>query len=181
MKRKLLFISLALGLVLATLMPAPVLAAKPTASKFVDFNAGGFITGITDGIVKPAGSSGRFIVQERDINGVLSGDIGGTSGSLFTLSYKANVALATQAGNLHGTLKVDSYSLEVNGTIEPLGFVPVGPYLLPLLTISGQWTFIGGAQGNGDFIAYAVFVPDEFGHVLLIVDSGISMTGKWKP
>ncbi len=178
MKRKLFSISLALALLLTTLAPAAALAAKPPP-KVEDFNAIGGITYISDGTVKPAGNSGRWVVATRDLGGALSGDIN----EEYTLTYKANVELATQAGNLHGTLQTESYSLEVNGKIEPLDFVYFAPWgiYLPMLTIDGQWTFINGTQGNGDFTAYAVFVPDEYGHVLLIVDSGFDMTGKWQP
>ena len=66
MRKKMLFIGLALGLVLATLMPGSALAAK-SSPKFVDFNANGVITGITAGDVAPAGDSGRYRVIEREI------------------------------------------------------------------------------------------------------------------
>ncbi len=175
MKKKLL-ISLALALLLTTLMPAAVSAAQPPP-KLVDFNAVGDITYITGGDVLPAGKSGRWRVIERELGGELYGDITGP----YALTYKANVELATQAGNLHGTLTTGQYSINVNGKIEPLSFYGwYGPYPLYYLEINGNWTFTDGAQGNGDFIAYAVFIPDEYGHVLYILDSGFVMTGKWQ-
>ena len=179
MKRKIALIILSLVLVLG-LMPATVAAAKaPPAPKFVDFNAGGVISYITPGDVFPAGASGRYIVQERELGGALAGSINGA----YSLTYKANVELATQAGNLHGTLQTGSYSLDVNGKIEPLEFVGWYAPGIPLyyLEINGQWTFVNGEQGNGDFTAGAVFIPTLDGHVGYIVQSGFVMTGKWAP
>ncbi|MDO8671957.1 MAG: hypothetical protein Q7O66_11080, partial [Dehalococcoidia bacterium] len=118
------------ALVLATLLPSLAMAAAP-----VSFSAGGQITSISDGTVKPAGDSGRFVVVERKIVGTLDPD-GSLSGD-FVLTYKANVELATQAGNLHGTVKVSGNVLNVNGKIDPRVFV--GPYGLPYLHISGHW------------------------------------------
>ena len=180
MKKRSLFVSLVLISVLTALMPTAALAAKPT--KFVDFNASGVITYITGGDVLPAGDSGRWRVIERELDGQLSGDINGS----FALAYKANVELATQAGNLQGTLVADQYSIKVNGTIQPLEFYgwyidPVYGIPLYYLEINGSWTFADGAQGNGDFAAYAIFIPTPDGHVYAIVASGFDMTGKWKP
>jgi hypothetical protein len=127
MKKRLGFISLVLVLMLTALMPTSVVAAKP--AKFADFNASGVITYITGGDVLPAGKSGRWRVIERELGGQLSGDINGD----FALVYKANVELATQAGNLQGTLQTGSYSLKVNGTIEPLQFY--GWYIDPVYGI----------------------------------------------
>lgn len=200
MKKKLLFISLALVLALAVLIPGVALAAKP-----VPFSASGTITYISPGNVLPAGESGRWVVVERDIEGTLSGDISGA----FTFSYKANVELATQAGNLHGTLTMDdgSYILKVNGEIEPLEMAPIPgavtltedwyfpfpPYflpagttlpdgtLMPKLTLNGRWTFIEGAKGNGNFEAWAQFTTNLEGHVNAIYFSAFDLTGKWQP
>ena len=101
MKRKILMVGLVLALTLTLVMPATALAAKPA-----EFTASGVIIDITTGedvIEFPAGNSGRWVVQERMIGGVLTeGDIGGG----FTLTYKANVVLETQAGNFHGEMVV---------------------------------------------------------------------------
>jgi len=172
-KKKLLFISLALVLVLGALIPAVALAAKP-----VEFNASGNITYIElGGSVFPAGESGRWVVASRYLDGTfLSGDVNGD----FTLTYKANVD-SEQAGNLHGLLEVGAYTLRVNGTIEPLEMVYFEPWdtYLPMLTISGHWTFIEGAQGQGDFDAWLIFIP--FGeHVGMVVAGEFTMTGKWQ-
>ena len=185
MKKRLFFISLVLALVMTTLMPVTVFAAKPA-----DFSASGTITGISPGDVFPAGESGRWVVAERELTGTFPDgeDISGD----FTLTYKANVELATQAGNLHGELAMNdgSYVLKVNGKIEPLAFagwyLPPGvdpnyPNGIPLLqlTINGRWTFTDGARGQGDFSASATFVPTPDGHVAFIVASTFDLTGKW--
>jgi len=170
MKKRLLFVFLVVTLVLTLSAPTAALAAKPKA-----FYAGGDITSITPGDVFPAGNSGRWVVAEREITGNLYGDING----VYSLVYKANIeSVYTQAGNIHGRLVVDGIELNVQGKIQPLEFVP--PYGLPLLTISGKWTFVNGGQGNGDFVAYAMFIPDAEGHVAMIMASGIQLTGKWK-
>ena len=174
MKRRPLFISLVLALVLTTLMPAAVLAAKPAS-----FGAGGIITYISPGTVIPAGESGRWVVVERELSGTfLSGDISGN----FIMAYKANVELSTQAGNLHGTIEIGPYVLKVNGKIQPLEMVPTSFGLdLPKLTINGHWTFTDGTQGQGDFDAWVIFIPTPEGHVDSIVGSTINLTGKWQP
>jgi hypothetical protein len=64
------------------------------------FSASGAIEAINPGNVKPAGKSDRFIVEERQVSGRLSGDLSGP----FTLTYAANVPIATQSGQLHGTM-----------------------------------------------------------------------------
>ena len=198
MRKRLLFISLVLALVLTTLVPAAALAAKP-----VPFTATGTITYISPGDVMPAGESGRWRVIEREISGSLSEDIDGD----FTMTYKANVELATQAGNLHGTLEAGPYVAKVNGKIQPLKaepipeatiltedwylpsppfFIPKGTPLpagfpMPKLIIKGHWTFIEGARGQGDFEAWAQLTTDIKGHVNAIYFSEFTMTGKWQP
>ncbi len=174
MKKKLLFVSLALALVLTTLIPAAALAAKP-----VSFDASGIVTYISPGTVFPAGESGRWVVIERQLNGTfLSGNINGD----FTMTYQANVELSTQAGNLHGTLKAGSHVLKLNGNIQPLEMIPTPFGIdLPKLTISGRWTFTNGAQGGGEFDTWVIFIPTPEGHVGSIVASGLNLTGNWQP
>lgn len=172
MKKRILVISLTLALILAALTPTAALAAKP-----VPFEAEGTINYISPGDVVPAGESGRWRVIERELTGVfLSGDITGP----FTMTYRANVELATQAGNLHGTLEAESCLLRVNGKIQPLEFshwwIPTVPVMK--LTINGHWTTNEGARGNGDFTAEVYFVPTPEGHVAFIVDSSFTMTGQ---
>ena len=173
MKMKILFTSLVLALVLTILMPAAAIAAKP-----VPFNSNGIITHISPGTVFPAGDSGKWVVVERDLNGTfLSGGIEGD----FTMTYKANVELLTQAGNLHGTLEVSPYALKLNGKIQPLEMVPTALGVdLPMLTIKGNWTFINGAKGRGDFYVWVIFIPTPEGHVGSIVASAVGLTGDWQ-
>ena len=173
MKRKLFYICLILVLVTITLMPVPALAME-------SFSSAGTIDYISPGTVFPAGASGRWIVAERELTGVLSGDFNGP----YTMTYKANVeSLDTQAGNFHGTLIVNSYTLKVNGRSEPIEFVDWYAPGVPIykLTIGGHWTCVEGTQGRGDFDGYAFFIPTREGHVGYILDSYFNMTGKWKP
>jgi len=175
MKRRMLFISLVLVLVLAALMPATALAAKPQS-----FNASGSIAYIEDTVIGdnvfPAGNSGRWRVVNREIGGELSGDINGS----FVMTYQANIESQwTQAGNLHGDLDAGGYHLKVNGAIQPLELVPSPLGVsLPKLTIAGHWSRAGG-QGQGDFDAWVIFVPDEYGHVAWVVASSFVMDGEW--
>ncbi len=174
MKKRMLFISLALVLVLTVLIPGAALAAKSQP-----FYAAGAITGIEDTVVGenafPAGESGRWRVIDREITGQLSGDVSGD----FVMNYRANVELATQAGNLHGNLVVDDASFKVNGKIQPLEMVPTPLGIdLPKLTITGHWNLDGKGPGNGDFEAWVIFVPDEYGHVVMIIASSFIMEGK---
>lgn len=170
MKKRLLIISLVFALLLA-LAPGAALAAKP-----VDFYAAGTISGISPGDVVAAGESGRWRVIERELTGELSGDVSGD----FTMIYKANVELATQAGNFHGTMTVGSSEFKVNGQIQPLEMVPVSADVyLPKLTINGHWTAGEGVRGNGDFVGWLIFIPNSEGHVDTILASSLTMTGQW--
>lgn len=175
MKKRILLISLALVLLFTMLAPAAALAAKPQT-----FQAAGVITYIEDTQVGdnafPAGNSSRWRVIDREIGGELLGDISGS----FVLTYKANVELATQAGNLHGVLETGEYSFRVNDKIQPLTMAPspLG-FDLPVLTLNGHWTLTDKGQGQGDFAAWVQFIPDEYGHVVMIVASSFEMDGKW--
>ena len=170
--------SLILALVMTTLMPGAVLAAKP---QLEDFNASGTISSISVGKVIEAGVTGKWVVVERELTGTLSGDIAGD----FTMNYKAMIeSIFTQAGDLHGWLTVgeDSYVLKVKGEIEPLDIVWFEPFntYLPKLTINGEWMFTQGDHGSGDFSAWVIFIPDN-GHVGQIIASSFTLTGKWQP
>ena len=188
--KKRLFISVALVLILTLLAPATVLAAKP-----VPFNATGEITSITDGTVKPAGDSGRWIVVERKISGkVTISDITSPFTLDFDVNYTGNVAIYTQAGNIHGRITTGSYVFNMNAKSQPL--VLVGSLTLPgigevpvyKLTITGHWSIIQGAHGEGDLSASVCFIPTPDGHVGQIVDSAwgfedstFNLTGQWQP
>jgi hypothetical protein len=156
-----------------------VVSPVAVSAKTAPFNAVGTIASITPGDVFPAGDSGRWVVAERQITGTLGGGIDGD----FTLTYKANVeSVLTQAGNLHGTLSVGDYVLNVTGKLPALSFF--GWYVqdvIPLykMDITGKWTLQSGSQGNGDFSATVIFIPTPDGHVYAIVNSYISLTGNW--
>ncbi len=177
MKKRIFLVSLALVLALFLLAPAPALAAKP-----VEFNASGSIETISAGDVLPAGNSGRWVVHERELCGILSGDINDD----FVLTYRANVD-ENQAGNLSGKLTIgqDACSMRLNGKSQPLELVWLETFntYLPMLAIEGHWTFNQGARGNGDFAAWFIFIPqvDEQGnvHIGQIVGSALELTGKW--
>lgn len=161
------------AVVLALLSPSVARAAAPAP-----FSAGGVILGISDGAVKPAGASGRWVVAERELVGNF--DTGDLSGG-FTLTYKANVELLTQAGALHGSVQLDSGEvLNLNGSIQPIEMVQMGPYWLPKLSMTGHWNFTSGAQGQGTFAAWAIVIPDIYGHILYIPFSDFSLTGQWQ-
>ena len=179
---------LVLAMTLVLVAPVPALAAKP-----VGFGASGIITEVSPGEISPAGNSGRWIVDERQMFGALSGHVNGD----FTLTYAANVELKTQAGSFHGTLEVDSLLFKVRGKSQLVGpcsyygivdtlYGPV-PTNICTLETSGGWTLIQGAKGNGDYYGLATVLiasagPLE-GHILAIVPyaSGFTMTGQWKP
>ena len=171
--KKLLVISLLLALVMALVFPTAVAASSPPAT----FAAQGSLTSIDTGNVKELGHSGKWLVSDRHIRGGLTGGLNGD----FVLTYGGVFDLATQEGNLVGTLKTDSATLLVTAKVDPLSFVPAdvpGGYL-PMLMIEGKWIGMTGLKANGDFQAYVVFVPTADGHVGFVVDSGFVMTGKY--
>lgn len=178
MGKKLLLISLALSLVLITATPTTALAAKPAS-----FYTSGYISAISVPDQWQAGKSDRWVVVERQISGTLFGDIGGGVGTDFTMTYRGNFDVNTQAGTFHGTVDADSYVLKVDGRVHPLVFVGWYASGIPLykLTISGRWSFTEGAKGQGALDASAIFVPTPEGHVWFITASNFDMTGKWQP
>lgn len=181
MKQRLFYLGLALVLALVAMVPSPALAAKP-----VVFQADGNIDYISPGIVFEAGNSGRWIVAERQLSGVLAGDISGD----YTLTYRGTVeSVETQAGNFHGRLEVadGAYVINVVGSNESIqfqGMVEIYPGVwVPVLriTMGGNWAFLSGANGQGNFTGWAEFIPDAEGHVSMITDSSFSLTGQWQP
>jgi hypothetical protein len=186
MKKRLLLISLALALVLTTLMPTAALAKEsPKPPKIgKTFDASGFITGITEGTVypvNPADPYGLWKVEGREIYATLSGDIAGD----VTLTYDGQFLILTQEGTFSGDLATGYYQLEVNGESEPLEIVYIGgPFgYLPKIAINGSWSFITKEKKTkvegyeGTFGAWIVFIPDAQGHIVQIVDSSLTMTG----
>jgi len=177
MKRKILLLSLVLTLILTMVMPTTALAAKPT-----NLLAFGIINSITTGedvTEFPAGQGGRWVVNEREIGGILGGILGGDISGDFTLTYKANVVLETQVGTFHGNMVVGDgdYDVHINGK-SSIGITPIG---YPGLILSGHWNFTGSDHGNGTFYAWIVPDSDGEGHIIGVLYGGITMTGKWKP
>jgi len=170
--RKILIISLVLAIVMALVVPTAVMACRPDL-----FSAQGVISGIDTGTVKQLGNSGKWQVKDRTIVGEFQS--GAFGNAPFSLTYDGVFALATQAGNLRGDLYAAGSIVAVNGQVAPLTMVDMGAYSLPMLTITGNWNVKWGPKANGTFQAYFVFVPDEAGHVLQVVDSAFIMNGKY--
>jgi len=200
MKKRLLCIGLVVSLVLSIVMPGTALADK--GGGFEEFEAAGSVLGIDPGTVKAAGQSGRWIVSERQVIGMMS--VCEAAPEMFTMTYAANVD-SDQNGTFHGELVVGSLVFKVRGKSEmgaPTGFgtvvvevpnpypppdtIPVEvPVVFCPLTTSGTWNLIEGAQGNGDYnttITVAIATDGPFqGHIVAVVDSSVSLTGKWRP
>ena len=178
MKKKALFISLVLALVLTTIMPASALATQKAP-----FVAIGMVNAITPGNVLPDGMSGGAQAIDRQLSGkLICGNINGD----FTITYKANFDLETQGGNFHGIMNVGSYVFKVNGKIKPQESEQVGPYSMTKLILDGNWTFAEGAQGQGKFHGWTVFIPTTetdlatAGYVEQSLYSFFSMSGDWQ-
>jgi hypothetical protein len=171
-------VALAVGLI-----SVPVFAGPPKP-----FSASGPISRIDEGNVKPARESGRFIVRARHIPGTFAGDISG----VFTITYDANVPLATQSGPVHARMTADSY--EANMTIvSSLGPTPVpctipdgvtcietpsGPFV-PGLLLSGRMNFLSGAHGTGTVSGWLIPVLDVQGHIDVIAATLLTIAGQW--
>ncbi|MBH0201297.1 MAG: hypothetical protein HP496_03085 [Nitrospira sp.] len=161
----------------------PAFAGSPTL-----FSASGTISKIDVGDVDPAGKSGRFIVRDRHIEGTFAGDISGG----FTITYDANVPLATQSGPVYARMTVGVY--EANMTIVsslgptpvPCGIsdgvtcieTPVGNFV-PGLLLNGRMNFLSGAQGTGNVNAWLIPILDEQGHIISIAASLLMIAGQW--
>ncbi len=180
--KKILVLSLVLALALSLLLPTAALAAKtppvpPAPSS--SFSAQGELSFIDTGTVKEIGKSGKWLVKDRHIQGeFVTGDLGP---SAYTITYGGVFDLATQAGNLAGSMEVGSRQIGIVGKVEPLTMVYFAPYNmnLPKLTISGHWAGLRGLGAEGSYEAWMVFVPTADGHVRYIVASSFAMTGKY--
>lgn len=95
-----------LGLVTAlALALAPAVAQAGNAA--VPFVAQGpFVISLGEGI-QPAGNSGRFVVPERHVYGILFGSVSAPYGfAPFEIEFHTNVPITTQSGNVQGTLSI---------------------------------------------------------------------------
>ncbi len=155
--------------------------AIPVAAAHEDLDASGPITGISESYEKPAGDSGRIVVISRSIYGTFAS--GGLLGD-FVMTYKANVELATQAGNFSGTMTRGPYVFNVWGKSDPVQWIPVpdspGAYI-GRSTASGSWDMASGGNSAGTFTTVLIFVPTAEGHIASILPgSNVTMTGLWK-
>ena len=153
------------------------------------FFAQGLITGIDEGNVTPAGKSGRFVVKERVVTGVLGGSIGGP----FQFTFGSNVPLLTQSGQIHGVLLVDGYEASVAAS-SSLGLTPVpcpdpdgvtciatpAGNFVPGLVINGTFTFTSGTQGHGTASAWIIPAIDpNTGHIVGVIAGALTLAGQW--
>lgn len=176
---------LAAALVLA-LAPGTVWAGgSPTP-----FAVTGPILTIDDGDVAAAGKSGRFVVKERHITGLLFGSVG--YGEPFTFTFGTNVPLLTQSGQIHGTLTAGVYqaavraSSQIGATPIPCAVAPPGSPcvdgFLPGLLIDGTFAFTGGVEGDGTATGW--LIPDidpATGHIVGVLAGAIELVGQWQP
>lgn len=176
--------SLSLCLLALYLVPASGRA------EMLPFSAAGPIEAISPGTVDPAGASGRFVVEERQVSGWTSGDVAGT----FVLTYAANVPIATQSGQLHGTVELGSgaYAARFRARSE-LGLTPVpcgvpdartciatpdGAFR-PGLLVNGSLTFVDGTQGHGLLSAWLIPQIGPDGHIQGVIAGALSIGGSW--
>ena len=168
MKKKLLCIILTAALLLGIFVPGTALAAKGPI--FEDFNAMGQVGGIDEGDVRAAGNSGRWIVADRHVFGMLDWtDDEIDNGEPFLMTYKANVD-STQTGTFNGDLAVGSLVFKVRGKSaiidDPVGtyadFPLVGPNpAYPNLSNPYEPPFIF-VDEDGNPVAIPVTIPVTF-------------------
>jgi hypothetical protein len=173
---------------LAAIGPVQAVSAEP-------FMAGGEISSIDDGDVKAAGNSGRFVVRNRHVGGTISGMMAGglyLDREPFTFTFKTNVPIQSQSGNIQGRLDFGPYGAKVNGRSE-LGVTPVpcpqgwepwcvetqpGSFFLPGLLISGTVAFVDGTAGNGVVNAFIVPMLSPEGHIVGVLAAGLTIQGE---
>jgi hypothetical protein len=187
---------ISLGRIVATGVVAALAALGPVQTVSAEwFLAGGEITSIDDGDVKAAGNSGRFVVRNRHVGGTISGIVGGgvqLDREPFTFTFKTNVPIQTQSGNIQGLLAFGAYEVKVTGRSE-LGVTPVpcpqgwepwcietqpGSFFLPGLLINGAVLFAEGAEGNGVVNAFIVPMLDPEGHIVGVLAAGLTIHGE---
>lgn len=113
------------------------------------------------------------------------------------MTYTANVPIATQSGQLHGTLDMSddsgtTYVARFQAT-SSIGLTPLGcdtpdgatcigtPGVVPGLLISGTLTFTEGSQGHGMLSAWIVPELDGDGHISGILAGWLTVSGQWGP
>lgn len=177
---------LTVGLLLAV---SPVTAPAGGPAPFAAY---GPIVGIDAGDVAPAGKSGRFLVKDRGVTGYLFGSIGDGVGEAFVFTFRTNVPLLTQSGQIHGMLLAGPYGARVVAS-SSLGLSPVpcaipdgvtcfptpAGNFVPGLLIEGTFAFSSGTQGDGTFDAWVIPVLDANGHIAGVFAGAVTLTGQW--
>jgi hypothetical protein len=162
---------------------AIVLLGQGAAHAARPFLLTGSIDAIDEGDVDAGGRSGRFVVKDRHIGGRLSGTVGDAllTDVPFRFTFHTNVAIATQAGALHGILEFGGFQARVNAKSR-LGLTPIpcdpattqgcvpapgGGGLVPGLLLDGRLTFLeGGGAGHGTVEGFVVPILDPEGHIV---------------
>jgi hypothetical protein len=184
---------ISLGRIVAASVIAVLAALGPVQAVSAEtFLAGGRITTIDDGDTKAAGNSGRFIVRNRSVGGFISGFVGADhfAEEPFTFTFKTNVPIQTQSGNIQGTLSFGPYEAKVIAKSE-LGAIPCpagaepfcftgadGNLYLPALLINGSVRFTEGAEGSGTVSAFVVPILDDQGHIIDVFAGGLTIQGE---
>jgi hypothetical protein len=169
------------------LVPGLVSAGQP-----VPFSASGVYTlgapawSISEGDVKPAGKSGRFVVKNREVTGFLNAGSGAVDLSgPFSLDFGDNVPLATQSGQIHGTFTFGDPTAPTATAAVHAGSQATGPLVLSLLAdgtpvaalalrVTGGFTFTAGSiQGNGSFTADVLVGLNADGHIVGLIPTGM--------
>lgn len=182
-------------LLVGILMMLTTVAATAAKGPRTPFAAEGAFLSINEGEVRPAGNSGRFVVKDRTISGILFGP---SLVGPFDFTYGTNVPIATQSGQIHGTLAVGEYVAKVHAS-SSIGLTPVpcdpassppgtcipdpaSPYggWVPGLLIEGTLTFTDGTAGHGDLAGWVIpMIDPDTGHIIGIIAGGIGVSGQW--
>ena len=172
----------------AVALAVGLIAVPAFAGPLKSFSASGPIKTIDNGNVEPAGESGRFIVRERHITGEFTGDITGK----FTITYDANVPLATQSGPVYARMSADGYvaNMTIVSSLGPTPVrcetpdgvtcieTPIGNFV-PGLLLNGRMNFLSGAEGTGNVNGWLIPILDAQGHIVSIAASLLTIVGQW--
>ena len=164
--------ALILALTAALLLPAVVLAEKPTS-----FSASGQVYVAGAPVPAPAGLSGRLRFLEEPVLGSIT-DGGGWSaltGASFSTVHDSNVSLDPNTGavqgTMHGTFTLEKTGSIFTGTFEGTisGNLATGP-----VVDTGRWSgargtgIFQGAKGRGTWTATLYPVYDTNGNLVTL-------------
>jgi hypothetical protein len=166
-------IGICLALLAVGLLPVAAMAKQESMHAF------GTIDYISGTVGFPAGESGNYKVMSRTVEGAfISGDLTGG----YSMTYRANVDLNTQAGNMRGQLTTGTYTIDVSGTSYPVQWSPSADSPVGYVgtsSASGIWQLHGG-PGSGTFSTTFSFVPTTDGHIDNILSgSTFELDGQW--